>query len=171
MNIDESKIEAAVTPRTKVIVPVHYAGVSCEMDIILEIAKPRAIAVVEDAAQGVNASYKGRSLGAIGDIGAFSFHETKNYVCGEGGAILVNRRDLIERTEIIREKGTNRSRFFRGQVDKYTWLDIGSSYLLSELNAAYLLAQLERMELINSARMRLWQGYRERLAGLRVEAS
>ena len=144
---------------------MHYAGVSCDMDAIAAIARPRGIAVVEDAAQGVNARYKGRSLGAIGDLGAYSFHETKNYVCGEGGALLVNRPELVERAaEIIREKGTNRSRFYRGQVDKYTWVDIGSSYLPSELNAAYLLAQLECMDQINEARMRVWNAYREGLS-------
>ena len=166
MNIDETLIEDAVSARTKVIVPVHYAGVACDMTQILEISKRRGISVVEDAAQGVNASYKGKSLGAMGDLGAFSFHETKNYVCGEGGAILVNRSDLVERAEIVREKGTNRSQFYRGQVDKYSWVDLGSSYLPSELNAAYLLAQLEHMELITSARLQICKAYKERLASL-----
>jgi len=166
MNINESLIEEAITPNTKVIVPVHYAGVACEMDTILAIARSHNLAVVEDAAQGVNSTYKGRSLGAIGDLGAYSFHETKNYVCGEGGAILVNRPDFVEKAEIIREKGTNRSRFFRGQIDKYTWVDLGSSYLPSELNAAYLFAQLERMELINNYRIKVWNKYFERFSAL-----
>jgi TDP-4-keto-6-deoxy-D-glucose transaminase len=166
MNIDESIVEDAVTSRTKAIVPIHYAGVGCDMDVLVDVSRRRGLAVVEDAAHGVNATYNGASLGSIGEIGAFSFHETKNYVCGEGGAILVNRPDLVERAEIIREKGTNRARFFRGEVDKYTWLDLGSSYLLSELNAAYLLAQLERMDPINEARMRIWNAYRERLGRL-----
>ncbi len=161
MNLDESLVEAAITPQTKVIVPVHYAGVSCEMDTIMEIAQRRGLFVVEDAAQGVDATYHGKSLGAIGDLGALSFHETKNIVCGEGGALLVNRADLVDRAEIIREKGTNRSRFFRGQVDKYTWVDIGSSYLPSELLAAYLLAQLERKELIREDRIASWEIYHD----------
>ena len=161
MNLDESLVEAAITPRTKVIVPVHYAGVSCEMDTIMEIAQRRGLFVVEDAAQGVDATYHGKSLGAIGDLGAFSFHETKNIVCGEGGALLVNHADLVDRAEIIREKGTNRSRFFRGQVDKYTWVDIGSSYLPSELLAAYLLVQLERKELIREDRIASWEIYHD----------
>lgn len=166
MNINELLIEDAITTKTKAIVPVHYAGVACEMDTILGIARNHNLAVVEDAAQGVNATYKGRSLGAIGDLGAYSFHETKNYVCGEGGAILVNRPDLVEKAEIVREKGTNRSRFFRGQIDKYTWVDLGSSYLPSELNAAYLFAQLERMELINDNRLKVWDTYFERFSTL-----
>ena len=161
MNLDESLIEAAITPRTKVIVPVHYAGVSCEMEAIMEIAQRKGLFVVEDAAQGFDAAYRGKSLGAIGDLGAFSFHETKNVVCGEGGALLVNHADLVDRAEIIREKGTNRSRFFRGQVDKYTWVDVGSSYLPSELLAAYLLAQLERKELIRKDRIASWEIYHE----------
>ena len=161
MNMDESLVEAAITPRTKVIVPVHYAGVSCKMDTIMEIAQRKGLFVVEDAAQGVDATYHGKSLGAIGDLGAFSFHETKNIVCGEGGALLVNHGDLVDRAEIIREKGTNRSRFFRGQVDKYTWVDVGSSYLPSELLAAYLLAQLERKELIREDRIASWEIYHD----------
>ena len=143
MNIDEQLIEAAITPKTKVIVPVHYAGVACEMDAVMEIARRNHLLVVEDAAQGVMSSYKGKALGTIGDLGCYSFHETKNYSMGEGGALAVNRPELAERAEILREKGTNRSRFLRGQVDKYTWVDIGSSYLPSELNAAYLCGQLE----------------------------
>ena len=143
MNIDETKIEAAVTDKTKVICVVHYAGIGCEMDTIMDIARRHNLKVVEDAAQGVNAFYKGRALGTIGDFGCYSFHETKNYSMGEGGAVLINDPALIEKAEIIREKGTNRSRFLRGQVDKYTWVEYGSSYLPSELNAAHLLAQLE----------------------------
>ena len=143
MNIDEKLIEAAVTEKTKVIVPVHYAGVACEMDTIMEIAKKYNLKVVEDAAQGVDACYKGKALGTIGDFGCYSFHETKNYTMGEGGAILFNRDEYLEKAEILREKGTDRSKFFRGQVDKYRWIDYGSSYLPSELNAAYLYAQQE----------------------------
>lgn len=163
MNIDETLIEAAITPKTKAIVPVHYAGVGCEMEEILRIARKYNIAVVEDAAQGVLAEYKGQPLGSIGDIGAYSFHETKNYHCGEGGLILLNNSIYKERAEIIREKGTDRSRFFRGEVDKYSWVDLGSSYLPSELNAAYLYAQLERAEEINTKRLKIWQMYREGL--------
>ena len=142
MNIDEEKIEAAITPRTKVIVAMHYAGVACEMDVIMEIAARYHLKVVEDAAQGVMSTYKGKALGTIGDFGCFSFHETKNYSMGEGGALLIRDSEYNEKAEILREKGTNRSKFFRGQVDKYTWVDYGSSYLPSELNAAYLWAQL-----------------------------
>ena len=149
MNIDEKKIEAAITDRTKVIVPVHYAGVACEMDTIMDIAKRHNLMVVEDAAQGVMSTYKGKALGTIGDFGCFSFHETKNYSMGEGGAILINNDKYIEKAEILREKGTNRSKFFRGQVDKYTWVDFGDSYLPSELNAAYLWTQLEVADDIN----------------------
>lgn len=159
MNIDEQLIEAAITERTKVIVPVHYAGVSCEMDKIMELAKKYSLYVVEDAAHGVGSSYYGKPLGAIGDFGTFSFHETKNISCGEGGAFLTNREDSIVRAEIIREKGTNRSQFFRGEIDKYSWCDIGSSYLPSELNAAYLLAQLEHMSDINNNRLESWSYY------------
>lgn len=160
MNIDESKIEAAITDKTKVIVPVHYAGVACEMDAIMALAQKYHLFVVEDAAQGVMASYKGRALGTIGHIGCFSFHETKNYTAGgEGGATLLNDPTLVERAEIIREKGTNRSQFFRGQVDKYTWRDVGSSYLMSDLQAAYLWAQLQQAESINQRRLSLWQTY------------
>ena len=159
MNMDETLIEAAITPKTKVIVPVHYAGVACEMDTIMAIAKRYNLLVVEDAAQGVMSSYKGRALGSIGDMGTFSFHETKNYTMGEGGALLLNNKNYIERAEIIREKGTDRSKFFRGQVDKYSWCDLGSSYLPSDLNAAYLWAQLEIAEQINNDRLASWSLY------------
>ena len=161
MNIDENLIEAAITDKTKVIVPVHYAGVSCEMDKIMAIAKKYNLIVIEDAAQGVMSEYKGKALGTIGEYGCFSFHETKNYSMGEGGALLIRDKENIEKAEIIREKGTNRSRFFRGQVDKYTWVDMGSSYLPSELNAAYLYAQLENAQLIFDDRMNSWNRYRE----------
>ncbi len=164
MNIDEKLIENAITEKTKVIVPVHYAGVGCEMDTIMDIAKRNNLKVVEDAAQGVCASYKGKALGSIGDYGCFSFHETKNYCMGEGGAILLRDPDKIEQAEIIREKGTNRSKFFRGQVDKYTWVDKGSSYLPSELNAAYLWAQLEAADEILNDRMEKWKLYYELLS-------
>ncbi|OFK24132.1 dTDP-4-amino-4,6-dideoxygalactose transaminase [Olsenella sp. HMSC062G07] len=167
MNIDESVIEAAVTERTRVIVPVHYAGVACEMDEILRIARRHHLMVVEDAAQGVMSSYKGRALGTIGDFGCYSFHETKNYSMGEGGAILINNPEHIDRAEIIREKGTNRQRFFRGQVDKYTWVDRGSSYLPSDLNAAYLWAQLEQADAINDDRLASWRFYYDQLTPLR----
>lgn len=159
MNIDEKKIEAAITERTKVICPVHYAGVACEMDTIMDIAKRHNLLVVEDAAQGVMSTYKGKALGTIGDFGCFSFHETKNYSAGEGGAILINNPAYIERAEILREKGTNRSQFFRGQVDKYTWVDFGDSYLQSDLNAAYLWAQLEVADEINENRLATWNAY------------
>ena len=161
MNIDETKIEAAITPRTRVIVPVHYAGVACEMDTIMDIARRHGLKVVEDAAQGVMSTYKGRALGTIGDMGCFSFHETKNYSMGEGGALLINNPQYNERAEILREKGTNRSKFFRGQVDKYTWVDFGDSYLPSELNAAYLWAQLLRADEINGDRLHSWNEYWE----------
>jgi len=166
MNIDENLIEAAITEKTKVIVPVHYAGVACEMDKIMEIAKKYNLIVVEDAAQGVMSEYKGKALGTIGEYGCFSFHETKNYSMGEGGALLIRDKKNIEKAEIIREKGTNRSRFFRGQVDKYTWVDMGSSYLPSELNAAYLYTQLENAQLIFDDRMNSWNRYREELQEL-----
>lgn len=159
MNIDEKKIEHAITGKTKVIVPVHYAGVACEMDKILDIAERYGLKVVEDAAQAVMSTYKGRALGTIGDFGCYSFHETKNYSMGEGGAIIINDPAYIERAEILREKGTNRSKFFRGQVDKYTWVDFGDSYLPSELNAAYLWAQLEVADEINNARLKIWDTY------------
>ena len=159
MNIDERKIEAAITDKTKVIIVMHYAGVSCEMDTVMSIARTHGLMVVEDAAQGVMSSYRGRALGTIGDFGCYSFHETKNYSMGEGGAIVINRPESIERAEILREKGTNRAKFFRGQVDKYTWVDFGGSYLPSELNAAYLWAQLERADEINLDRLRTWDAY------------
>ena len=159
MNIDENLIEDAVTEKTKAIVPVHYAGVSCEMDAIMDIAKRHNLLVIEDAAQGVMSTYKGKALGTIGDYGCYSFHETKNYSMGEGGALLIQDADKIESAEIIREKGTNRSKFFRGQIDKYTWVDAGSSYLPSELNAAYLWAQLEEAEKINEDRLLSWERY------------
>ena len=166
MNIDETKIEAAVTEKTKAIVPVHYAGVACEMDTILAIAKKYGLKVVEDAAQGVNAWYKGRALGTIGDFGCYSFHETKNYTMGEGGALLFQHQKYLERAEILREKGTNRSKFFRGQIDKYTWMDYGSSYLPGELNAAYLYGQLEACGKINDKRLELWERYYQGLKEL-----
>lgn len=159
MNLDESKIESAITERTRVIIPVHYAGVACEMDTIMEIAHRHGLLVVEDAAQGVMSTYKGRALGTIGDFGCYSFHETKNYSMGEGGALVINNPAYNERAEILWEKGTNRSRFLRGQVDKYTWVDIGDSFLPSELNAAYLWGQLEAAELINQHRLALWETY------------
>lgn len=166
MNIDEKLIENAITDRTKAIVPVHYAGIGCEMDTILEIAQKYNLFVIEDAAQGMMATYKGRYLGTIGDFGAYSFHETKNYTMGEGGLILVNRDEYIERAEIVREKGTNRKQFFRGQVSKYSWVDEGSSYLPSEMNAAYLLPQLEIADDINNRRLALWNLYYEELKAL-----
>lgn len=161
LNIDESLIEAAITPRTKAICVVHYAGVGCEMDAILEIATRHGLAVIEDAAQGIFSTYKGRPLGSIGPLGALSFHETKNVISGEGGALLVNDDAYIERAEIIREKGTNRSRFFRGQVDKYTWVEVGSSYLPSEIIAAFLTAQLEQAHEITARRLAIWDRYHE----------
>jgi dTDP-4-amino-4,6-dideoxygalactose transaminase len=167
LNIDETLIEAAITPKTRAIVPVHYAGVACEMDSIMALAAKHKLYVIEDAAQGVMSQYKGRALGTIGHIGCFSFHETKNYTAGgEGGATLINEAKLVERAEIIREKGTNRSQFFRGQVDKYTWRDIGSSYLMADLQAAYLWAQLEAAERINQQRLHLWQRYYDALQPL-----
>jgi dTDP-4-amino-4,6-dideoxygalactose transaminase len=166
MNIDENLIEQAITEKTKAIVPVHYAGVACEMDRIMEIAKKHHLYVIEDAAQGVHSFYRGKALGAIGDFGCFSFHETKNYSMGEGGAILIRDENYIEPAEIIREKGTNRSQFFRGQIDKYTWVAPGSSYLPSELNAAYLYAQLEAADRIQEDRMNSWKRYEKRLRPL-----
>ncbi len=160
MNIDETKIEAAITDKTKAILVMHYAGVACEMDTIMDIARRHGLLVVEDAAQGVMSTYKGRALGTIGDFGCYSFHETKNYSMGEGGAVLINNPAYVERAEILREKGTNRTRFFRGQVDKYTWVDIGDSFLPSELNAAYLWAQLEMADAINNDRLASWNAYR-----------
>ncbi len=167
LNIDENLIEEAVTPKTKAIVPVHYAGVSCEMDKIMEIARQHNLKVIEDAAQGVMSEYKGRPLGTIGNFGCFSFHETKNYSMGEGGCLLIRDKEMIEKAEIIREKGTNRSKFFRGQVDKYTWVSAGSSYLPSELNAAYLFAQLEQAQTIFDDRMKSWNLYYELLSPLK----
>ncbi|MDQ2691217.1 MAG: dTDP-4-amino-4,6-dideoxygalactose transaminase, partial [Chloroflexota bacterium] len=159
LNLDESRLEAAVPPKTKAIVPVHYAGVACEMDTIMEIARRHHLAVVEDNAHGLFARYKGKYLGTFGSLASQSFHETKNFSCGEGGALLINDPVLLERAEIIREKGTNRSRFFRGQVDKYTWVDIGSSYLPSDILAAFLFAQFEEREQIQLHRKRVWELY------------
>ena len=169
MNIDESLIEDAITDKTKAIVPVHYAGVACEMDTIVDIAKRHNLIVIEDAAQGILSTYKGRMLGTIGDYGCYSFHETKNYSMGEGGALLIKNSDKIETAEIIREKGTNRSKFFRGQIDKYTWVDAGSSYLPSEMNAAYLYAQLQDAQLIFDDRMNTWNTYYKELKPLADE--
>lgn len=166
MNIDEKLIEAAVTEKTKAIVPVHYGGVSCEMDTICNIAKRHNLVVIEDAAQGVMSFYNGRALGSIGNFGCYSFHETKNYSMGEGGAVLVNYSKDVERAEIIREKGTNRSKFFRGQIDKYTWVEVGSSYLQSELNCAYLYAQIENPDIINNDRLKSWNTYYDLLKPL-----
>src|SRR4051794_5919100 len=169
LNLDESQIEAAITPRTRAIFPVHYAGVACEMDRILQIARRRDLMVVEDAAQGVNAFYKGRALGSMGHLGTYSFHDTKNLVCGEGGALCCNDRALIERAEIIRDKGTNRAKFFRGEVDKYTWIDTGSSYIPSELACAFLAAQVEAMDAIKERRRAIDRFYREALGPLEDE--
>ena len=166
MNMDEKLIEEAITDRTKAIVPVHYAGVACEMDTIMDIAKRHNLVVIEDAAQGIMSTYKGKALGTIGDFGCFSFHETKNYSMGEGGALLIRDEKDIEEAEIIREKGTNRSKFFRGQIDKYTWVNYGSSYLPSDMNAAYLYAQLEIADTINDARKACWDRYYENLTCL-----
>lgn len=166
MNIDEKKIEAAITPKTKVICVVHYAGVACEMDTIMKIAKKYNLKVVEDAAQGVMSKYKGQYLGTIGDFGCFSFHETKNYSMGEGGALLIKDSSYNEKAEILREKGTDRTKFLRGQIDKYTWKDYGSSYLPSELNVAYLWGQLEVADLINDNRVSCWNAYKKYLSDL-----
>ena len=166
MNIDETKIEAAITDKTRAIMAVHYAGVACEMDTIMEIAARHNLKVIEDAAQGVMSYYKGRALGTIGDFGCFSFHETKNYSMGEGGALLIRHPEDNDAAEILREKGTNRARFFRGQVDKYTWVDYGSSYLPSDMNAAYLWAQLQEADLINDNRLAIWNTYAEAFAPL-----
>jgi dTDP-4-amino-4,6-dideoxygalactose transaminase len=168
LNIDERLIEAAITPRTKAIVPVHYAGVACEMDTIMAIARNHNLLVIEDAAQGVMATYKGRPLGSIGDLGCYSFHETKNIISGEGGALLINNPAFADRAEIIREKGTNRSQFFRGHVDKYTWVDIGSSYLPGELIAAFLWAQMEEAESITAKRLEIWHHYHQAFEALEV---
>lgn len=169
LNIDETLIEAAISPRTKAIVPVHYAGVACEMDSIGELAARHQLMVIEDAAQAVLSSYKGKPLGSIGALGCYSFHETKNIISGEGGALLVNAPELAERAEIIREKGTNRSRFFRGQVDKYTWVDVGSSYLPGELIAAFLWAQMQEADVITGRRLELWQNYHRGFESLEYE--
>ena len=166
MNLDEKLIEDAITERTRAIVPVHYAGVACEMDTIMEIAERHGLAVIEDAAQGIMASYKGKALGTIGDYGCFSFHETKNYSMGEGGALLIRDEKNVEDAEIIREKGTNRSKYYRGQIDKYTWINDGSSYLPSDMNAAYLYAQLEIADQINEARLGIWNRYYRNLEPL-----
>lgn len=166
MNIDETLIEAAITSRTRAIVPVHYAGVACEMDAIMDIARRHQLIVIEDAAQGIMSTYKGRQLGSIGHMACLSFHETKNIIAGEGGALLINDADFVRRAEIIREKGTNRSQFFRGQVDKYTWCDIGSSFLPGELIAAFLWAQMEAAEAITNERLELWNLYHQGLANL-----
>lgn len=169
LNIDETKIEEAITPKTKAIVPVHYAGIGCEMDIIMDIAKRHNLLVIEDAAQGILSTYKGRPLGSIGHMGVYSFHETKNLTCGEGGALLINDEKFIIRAEIVREKGTDRSSFFRGQVDKYTWVDIGSSYLLGEINAAFLWAQMEQAEVITHKRLAIWHKYHAAFEALELE--
>jgi dTDP-4-amino-4,6-dideoxygalactose transaminase len=166
LNIDENLIEAAITPRTRAIVPVHYAGVACEMDVIMDIAKRHNLLVIEDAAQGIMSTYKGRQLGTIGNFGACSFHETKNIISGEGGALLINDEKFVERAEIIREKGTNRSKFFRGQVDKYTWVDVGSSYLPSDIIAAFLYAQMENADKIIAKRNLIYNLYMEGLRPL-----
>lgn len=166
MNIDEKKIEAAITDKTVGIVPVHYAGVACEMDTIMDVAKRHNLWVIEDAAQGIMSTYKGKALGTFGEFGCFSFHETKNYSMGEGGAILIRDEEKIEDAEILREKGTNRSKFFRGQIDKYTWVNQGSSYLPSDMNAAYLWAQLEMAEKINDYRISIWEQYWRELTPL-----
>jgi dTDP-4-amino-4,6-dideoxygalactose transaminase len=168
LNMDETLIEAAITPRTKMILPVHYAGVACEMDTIMDIAERHNLWVVEDAAQGVNATYRGRALGSIGHMGCYSFHETKNYICGEGGALCVNDERFIERAEIIREKGTNRSRFFRGMVDKYTWVDVGSSYIPSEISSAFLYGQLENLQTIAERRRDIYEFYQTHLQELEM---
>ena len=166
LNIDETKIEDAITNKTKAIVPVHYAGVACEMDTIMEIAKRHNIIVIEDAAQGIMSTYKGRALGSIGHLGCFSFHETKNIVSGEGGALLINDQQFIERAEIIREKGTNRTKFFRGEIDKYNWVDIGSSYLPGEIIAAFLWAQIEEADNITKLRINIWNEYNQAFKNL-----
>src|SRR5262249_19724872 len=166
LNLDESLLESAITPRTRAIVPVHYAGVGCEMDEICRIAQRHDLFVIEDAAQGVMATYKGKPLGSIGHAAAVSFHETKNVIAGEGGALVVNHRDWMDRAEILWEKGTNRTLFARGQIDKYGWIDLGSSYLPSEINAAFLWAQLEHAEAITRRRLAVWARYHEQLAPL-----
>jgi dTDP-4-amino-4,6-dideoxygalactose transaminase len=169
LNLDETLIEDAITDRTKAIFPVHYAGVACEMDRIMAIARGHGLRVVEDAAQGVNSFYNGRALGSIGDIGCYSFHETKNYICGEGGALCLNTPELVERAEILRDKGTNRQKFFRGDVDKYTWVDIGSSYVPSEICSAFLYGQLEMLDEISLRRREIYDTYRRSLKPLETE--
>jgi dTDP-4-amino-4,6-dideoxygalactose transaminase len=169
LNMNEELIASAVSPRTKMILPVHYAGVACEMGAVMDVARERNIWVVEDAAQGVNAYYEDRALGSIGHLGTYSFHETKNYICGEGGALCVNAPELVERAEIIRDKGTNRQQFFRGQVDKYTWLDIGSSYVPSEICSAFLWGQLEQLDVIAQRRREIYERYRDGLAEMEQE--
>jgi len=169
LNMDENLIEEAITERTRAIFPVHYAGIGCEMDHIMTIARKYGLRVVEDAAQGVNAFYNGQALGSIGDLGTYSFHETKNFICGEGGALCINDPHLVERAEIIRDKGTNRRQFLRGQVDKYTWVDVGSSYVPSEICSAFLYAQLEMMDVISERRRRIYQFYRHHLKPLAAE--
>lgn len=169
LNIDETKIEAAITSKTKAIVPVHYAGVPCEMDAIMEIAKKYNLLVIEDAAQGMGSYYNGKHLGTLGHLGAFSFHETKNIISGEGGALIINDKRFLDRSEVVREKGTNRKKFIQGQVDKYSWVDIGSSYLPGELISAFLLAQLENIQLINSKRLDIWNKYHTHLEELQVK--
>lgn len=165
-NLDHDAVEALITPRTRGIVPVHYAGVACDMDALRGIAERHGLWIVEDAAQGIASTYRGRPLGTLGDLAAFSFHETKNVIAGEGGSLHVNRADWVERAEIVREKGTNRSAFFRGEIDKYGWVDVGSSYLPSELVAAYLLAQLEAIDEIQARRLAIWARYDDRLRGI-----
>jgi dTDP-4-amino-4,6-dideoxygalactose transaminase len=169
LNIDDALIEDAITDKTRAIFPVHYAGVGCEMDRILTIARKYNLKVVEDAAQGVNAFYGGKALGALGHLGCYSFHETKNYICGEGGALCINAPELVERAEIIRDKGTNRKQFFRGQVDRYTWVEVGSSYVPSEICSAFLYAQLEMLDAIADRRRKLYQVYRQHLKPLAAE--
>jgi dTDP-4-amino-4,6-dideoxygalactose transaminase len=166
LNLDESLVSEAITPRTKAILPIHYAGVGCELDAICRIASERGLTVIEDAAQGLMSSYRGRALGSFGALGCVSFHETKNVISGEGGALLVNDPALVERAEIVQEKGTDRSKFFRGEVDKYSWVDVGSSFLSSEINAAFLWAQLEQAEPITGRRLEIWRFYHERFAEL-----
>jgi dTDP-4-amino-4,6-dideoxygalactose transaminase len=169
LNLDDSLVEEAITPRTRAIFPVHYAGVGCEMDRLLTVAKKYNLRVVEDAAQAVNSWYEGRALGSLGDLGTYSFHETKNVICGEGGALCINDPALVERAEIIRDKGTNRRQFFRGQVDKYTWVDVGSSYVPSEICCAFLYAQLEMLDAITHRRRKMYEFYREQLAPLEAD--
>jgi dTDP-4-amino-4,6-dideoxygalactose transaminase len=169
LNLDEERIEEAITPRTRAIIPVHYAGTACDMDRIMAIAQAHGLVVIEDAAQGVNAFYRGRALGSIGTLGAYSFHETKNFICGEGGALCINTPELLERAEIIRDKGTNRKRFLRGEVDKYTWVEVGSSYVPSEICSAFLYAQLRALDTITARRREIHEFYRRRLQPLEAD--